>query len=110
MSELVQGGGFGRGDRRPTLARQSREMRGLQQRSELDLAELVTSGKHEEIKAMLRKRLTEDAMEDVTDVGRLAQQLANGDQWVASLLIPIAQEFARMTARDVRDFGRGRGL
>jgi hypothetical protein len=97
-------------ERHGLLVRQSRAMRTVQRRAELDLYQLVLSSRYEEIKAMLRKRLAEDGMQDVTDVGHLAQELANGDQFVASLLIPIAQEFARQTARDIRDFGRGRGL
>lgn len=104
-------GGYGQERRRGFLApRQSREQRALGERAELELSSLVNSGRQEEVKAMLRKRLTEDGMQDVTDVGRLAQELAAGDQFVASLLIPIVQEFARTTARDIRDFGRGRGL
>ncbi|WP_354401200.1 hypothetical protein [Streptomyces sp. PvR018] len=56
---------------------------------------------------MLRKRMTEDAAQDITDVAQLTQQLAGNDQWVASLLIPLVQEYARTTTRDIKDFGRG---
>ncbi|WP_411112939.1 hypothetical protein [Streptomyces sp. 029-5] len=101
----------GSDERRGGLApRQSRGERAVMRKAETNLAALVTSGRHEEVKAMLRKRLTEDAMQDVTDVGRLAQELAGTDQFLATLLIPIVQEYARTTARDVRDFGRGRSL
>ncbi|MFI5746554.1 hypothetical protein ACIBBE_11535 [Streptomyces sp. NPDC051644] len=101
----------GSDERRGGLApRQSRGERAVMRKAETNLAALVTSGRHEEVKAMLRKRLTEDAMQDVTDVGRLAEELAGTDQFVASLLVPIAQEFARTAARDIRDFGRGRSL
>lgn len=107
--ELALFGGTGGEERGALVRRPSRAERGVVRRAEADMAALVTSGRHEEVKAMLRKRLTEDAMQDVTDVGRLAQELASNDQWLASLLIPIVQEFARTTARDIRDFGRGRG-
>ena len=106
--DLIYRGSYDHEERRPLLARQARGMRAVQQRAELELAELVSVGRREEVKAMLRKRLVEDGMQDVADVGRLAQELANGDQWVASLLVPIVQEYARTTARDIRDFGRGR--
>ncbi|NBM14977.1 hypothetical protein [Streptomyces sp. GC420] len=100
--------GYGQERRRGFLApRQSRERRAIGERAELELASLLNSSRQEEVKAMLRKRLTEDGMQDIYDVGHLAQELAAGDQFIASLLIPIVQEFARTTARDVRDFGRG---
>lgn len=107
-SELSLFGG-GEEQRGGLVRRQSRAQRMVMQRAETDLAALVGSGRHEEVKAMLRKRMTEDGMQDIKDVGELAQELAGNDQWIASLLIPIAQEFARTTARDIRDFGRGRG-
>lgn len=94
--------------RRGELARPTRRQRAVIQRAELDRFDLVHAGQLEEVKAMFRKRLTEDAMQDIKDVGELARELAAGDEWIASLLIPIAQEFARTTARDIRDFGRGR--
>ncbi|MFJ2213481.1 hypothetical protein ACIQVO_13570 [Streptomyces sp. NPDC101062] len=100
----------GSDERRSGLApRQSRGERAVMRKAETNLAALVTSGRHEEVKAMLRKRLTEDGMQDINDVGKLAEELAGTDQFIASLLVPIAQEFARSTARDIRDFGRGRG-
>lgn len=82
-------------------------MREIQQRGELDLAQLINTGRQAEARAMVRRRLAEDGMADVADVGNLARDLANGDQFLASLLIPIVQEFARTTARDIREFGRG---
>lgn len=94
-------------ERRGLLARASRAERAIQQRAELDLLQLASDARHDEVKAILRKRLTECGMEDITDVGREARELADGDQFIASLLIPIVQEFARQTAHDVRDFGRG---
>ena len=92
-----------RGSRRP-----SPRERAVAEQADIQLFELVVSGRHEEVKAMLRKRLTEDAMQDVTDVATLARDLAGQDAYLASLLIPIVQEYARTTARDIRDFGRGR--
>ncbi|MFE4370410.1 hypothetical protein ACFRMN_19625 [Streptomyces sp. NPDC056835] len=101
---------FGGEEQRGALIRrQSRAQRAAQGRAEVELFQLVASGRQEEVKAMLRKRLTEDGMQDISDVGKLAEELAGTDQFVASLLVPIAQEFARSTARDIRDFGRGRG-
>ncbi|MFG2681773.1 hypothetical protein [Streptomyces sp. NPDC048392] len=82
----------------------------IAERSEMNLRTLMAEGREEEVKAMIRRRLTDDAMHDVADVGRTAQELAGGDQFLASLLIPIVQEFTRQTARDIRDFGRGRGF
>lgn len=107
MSDLIryEGGGSRAAARRP-----SRAMRGVQQRGELDLAELFNTGRHQEVRAMMRKRFTEDGMQDITDVGQLARELVGDDQYLASLLIPIVQEFARATARDIRDFGRRREL
>ncbi|OCC09540.1 hypothetical protein [Streptomyces sp. PTY087I2] len=102
---LFGGGGGRRGEmaRRPT-----RRQRAAVERADIELFQLAAHGQHEELKAMLRKKLTEDGMQDVTDVANLARELAGEDQYVASLLIPIVQEYARTTARDIRDFGRGR--
>lgn len=104
MSDLIR---YNRGGGRAAARRQSRAMREVQERGELDLAQLVSSGRQYEARAMVRRRLAEDGMQDVADVGQLARELANGDQFLASLLIPIVQEFARTTTRDVHDFGRG---
>lgn len=107
-NELALFGGGGRG-RRGEVARPTRRQRAAVERADIELFELASHGKHEEMKAMFRKKLTEDGMQDVTDVAGLARELAGEDQYVASLLIPIVQEYARTTARDIRDFGRGRG-
>ncbi|MER0445982.1 hypothetical protein ABR738_15675 [Streptomyces sp. Edi4] len=107
--ELSLFGGSDRGGR-GEVARPTRRQRAAVERADIELFQLAASGKHEEVKAMLRKRLTEDAMQDVTDVGKLAEELAGTDQFLATLLIPIVQEYARTTARDIRDFGRGRGF
>ena len=101
-----QGGRGGRGE----VARPTRRQRAAMERADIDLFQLVSNGRAEEVKAMFRKRLTEDAMQDVTDVAGVARELAGQDQYLASLLIPIVQEYASATARDIRDFGRGRGL
>ncbi|MET4669139.1 hypothetical protein ABID94_002002 [Streptomyces sp. PvR018] len=99
---------FGGGEERGALVpRRGYAERRVIRQAEANLAALVTSGRHEEVKAMLRKRMTEDAAQDITDVAQLTQQLAGNDQWVASLLIPLVQEYARTTTRDIKDFGRG---
>jgi hypothetical protein len=86
---------------------QPRAQRELAQRAEHDLVQLIGDAKYNEVRAVLRKRMAEDGMQDITDVGHLARDLANGDAFIARLVIPIAQEFARTTARDIQDFGRG---
>jgi hypothetical protein len=101
--DLTRLGGEGRG----VVPRHSRAVREIAQRAELDLAELLARGRYQEVRAILRKRMTEDGMQDVTDVGHLAQALAGGDQFIATLLVPMVQEFARTTARDIQNFGRG---
>ncbi|MDX3695971.1 hypothetical protein PV726_37785 [Streptomyces europaeiscabiei] len=90
------------------LARPTRQQRAMQRRAEVDLASLVQRGRHEEVRAMLRRRMTDDALSDVQEVGKLAQELADDDPFIASLLIPVVQEFTRATAQDIREFGRGR--
>ncbi|WP_314410124.1 hypothetical protein [Streptomyces sp. DSM 40484] len=104
MSDLIRYEG---GSSRAVARRSSRAMREVQQRGELDLAQLINTGRQAEARAMVRRRLAEDGMADVADVGNLARDLANGDPFLAGLLIPIVQEFARTTARDIREFGRG---
>ncbi|MFD4788334.1 hypothetical protein ACFWN1_14990 [Streptomyces sp. NPDC058459] len=104
MSELDRYDGSGRGS---VACRPSRAARRTQQRGELDLMQLANSGRLAEVRGMVRRRLAEEGMADVTDVGNLARELANGDAYIASLLVPMAQEFARTTARDIREFGRG---
>ncbi|MCX4742779.1 hypothetical protein [Streptomyces antibioticus] len=91
------------------LARPTRQQRAMRRRAEVDMAALVIRGKHEEVRATLRRRMTDDALSDVQEVGHLAQELADGDSFIASLLIPVVQEFTRATAQDIREFGRGQG-
>jgi hypothetical protein len=105
-SDLTRWGGEGYGVAR----RQPRAQRDLAQRAEQGLMQLIGDARYNEIRAVLRKRMTEDGMQDITDVGHLARDLASGDAFIASLVIPIAQEFARTTARDIQDFGRGWNL
>ena len=89
------------------VARFSRAQRREVERLDMELFRLVNEGRQEEVKAIIRKRLIESGMEDVTDAADYARQLAGGDAYIASLLIPMVQEYARTTARDIRDFGRG---
>lgn len=98
--ELFSGGGG--------VARPTRAQRRAVERADIELFQLVHAGKQEEVKAIIRRRLVESGMEDVTDVANFARELAGGDAYIASLLIPMVQEYARTTARDIRDFGRGR--
>ena len=86
--------------------RASRQLESIQHNGTLDLARLAAEGNYTEVRAMLRKRITEDGMHDVTEVGQVAQQLANGDPFIGAMLIPIVQESARQTANDIRHFGR----
>ncbi|MGV9340591.1 hypothetical protein [Streptomyces sp. NPDC003688] len=97
------GGGSARSRRRQVVAQQERQAA----QADLDLFSVMSSGKQEEMKSVVRKRLTETGMADVTDVGQLARQLAGEDAYLASLLIPIVQEYARTTQRTIREFGRG---
>lgn len=101
LRSLTQGGR--RGELSP---RGSRGLRRVQEDGTLDLARLAGEADYNELRAMFRKRITEDGMRDVTDVVQMAQQLAGGDQFIASMLIPIVQDFARTTAQDIRSFGR----
>ncbi|WP_427921147.1 hypothetical protein [Streptomyces sp. cg40] len=94
------------GGRREVSRRVARGLRTVQETQTLDLARLAGEGEYTELRAMFRKRIVEDGMRDVTDVVEVAQQLAAGDQFVASLLIPIVQDFARQTSQDIRSFGR----
>jgi hypothetical protein len=102
------GGGTVRAAQRGEVARPTRRQRRVAERADIELFQLVSAGKQEEVKAIVRKRLVESGMEDVTDVANLARSLAGEDAYIASLLIPIVAEYARTTARDIRDFGRGR--
>lgn len=107
-NELALFGGGSQG-RRGEVARSTRRQRAAVERADIELFQLAAHVRHAEMTAMFRKKLTEDGMQDVTDVAGLARELSGGDQYVASLLIPIVQEYARTTTRDIRDFGRGRG-
>ncbi|MBK6017009.1 hypothetical protein [Streptomyces sp. MBT53] len=99
--------GFGRGGSRGELSkRSSRELRAVQEGGTLDLARLAGESDYTELRAMFRKRITEDGMRDIADVTQVAVQLAAGDQFLATLLIPIVQEYGRQTAQDIRNFGR----
>lgn len=89
------------------VARSTRAQRREVERADVALFRLVNAGRQEEVKAIIRRRLVESGMEDVTDVANFARELAGGDAYIASLLIPMVQEYARTTARDIRDFGRG---
>ncbi|MFJ7189705.1 hypothetical protein [Streptomyces bacillaris] len=91
---------------RAVVRRSSRRVREIQERGELDLATMINNGRQAEARAMIRRRLVEDGMTDVADVGQLARDLSGGDQFIAALLLPIVQEFSRTTARDIRDFDR----
>lgn len=111
MGSEVMLGGFGQPDeRRGLAARPSRGQRAAQRRTDVDLVRLHGAGKIEEVKLLLRKRMTEDGMHDVADIFQLGQQLAAENPAVASLLGDIVREFAYTTARDIRDFGRMRGM
>lgn len=103
------GGGTQRARQRGEVARPTRRQRRAVEQADIELFGLVSAGKQEEVKAIVRKRMVESGMEDVTDVAGLARELAGEDAYIASLLIPIVAEYARTTARDIRDFGRGRG-
>jgi len=100
--ELFSGGSEW-GGRRNEVARRKH----AEQQLDVELFRLMGDGKKEEFKALVRKRLAETGLEDVTDVANLARQLAGEDAYIASLLIPIVQDFARTVSHSVRDFGRG---
>ncbi|NEA56399.1 hypothetical protein G3I60_20175 [Streptomyces sp. SID13666] len=111
-SDIVRRDGDGLPERRPRreAARHSRQERELVHRHNLDIGQLMATGKHEEVKAILRKQFTEDGMQDVVDIANLARDLVGEDPFLAALIVPIAQEYARTTSRDIRDYGRRRGL
>jgi len=101
LRSFSQGGGRGELSKRG-----SRELRAVQEGGTLDLTRLAGESDYTELRAMFRKRITEDGMRDVSDVVQVAQQLAAGNEFIASLLIPIVQDYARQTAQDIRSFGR----
>ncbi|WP_371655544.1 MULTISPECIES: hypothetical protein [unclassified Streptomyces] len=109
-SELVFGS-FGQMDERQGLfGRPSKSQRALQERAELDVAKLLVSARKQDVTGALRKRITENGLRDARDVLELLKELSGGDEMMARALLPIYSEFARQTARDVRDFGREFGL
>ncbi|MFG2377619.1 hypothetical protein ACGFY9_39940 [Streptomyces sp. NPDC048504] len=103
MSDLSRYEG---GSSRAAARRSSRAMQQIQQRGELDLAQLISSGRQYEARAMIRRRLTEDGMVDIADVYAEARRLAGDDLGLASVLVPIVKEFARSTGQDIREFGQ----
>ncbi|MGW0998685.1 hypothetical protein ACWD5V_36500 [Streptomyces sp. NPDC002523] len=66
-----------RGRRRGSALERQREK--VASQTEVDVYKLLGDGKKEEVKAMMRKRLAEAGMEDVTDVANLARELAGQD-------------------------------
>jgi DNA polymerase III delta prime subunit len=108
MSSELMLGGFGQQDnRKSVMVRASKAERAMQQREQQEATNLMFEARKQEATALLRKRMSETAMYDVQDVGELARELANGDAFLASLLVPIVEEFARQTVRDIRTFGHG---
>ncbi|MGW3287534.1 hypothetical protein ACWDR3_23160 [Streptomyces sp. NPDC001002] len=105
-SELMLGG-FGQSEGRKNVMRVSKAERVMQQREQEAAANLLFEARKQEFTAALRQRITENAMHDVHDVGTTARDLADGDPFLASLLIPLVEEFTRQTVRDVRTFGNG---
>jgi hypothetical protein len=105
---LYGNGGIDRARQRGEVARPTRQQRRAVERADIELFQLGAAGQYAQMAALFRKKLVEDGMQDVTDVANLARELAGEDPFVASLLGPIVQEYARTTARDIRDFGRGR--
>ena len=101
-------GGFGQQPER--RGRLTRDQRALVQRAEHDRDALLFEAKKQEFKAALRKRATDTAMYDITDVTQLAQQLAGGNPYLAQQLDIIVKSFTNETARDVRSFGNGLGF
>jgi hypothetical protein len=106
-SELMLGG-FGQADNgKSVMSRPSKTQRAMQRREEQEAAQLMYEARKQEATEFLRKRMTETALHDTQDIGELASELAKDDAFLASLLAPIAQEFGRQAARDVRLFGNG---
>ncbi|MEZ0111683.1 hypothetical protein ABH920_005701 [Catenulispora sp. EB89] len=94
-------------ERHGALTRRSGVQREIERRAERTGAELMYQAGKQEFTAMLRKRRAEQGMHDIADVGNLARELADGDPFLGSLLVPVVEEFARQTAYDVRALGRG---
>ncbi|MGW0495762.1 hypothetical protein ACWD0Z_10135 [Streptomyces sp. NPDC003007] len=108
MGNELMLGGFGQQPER--RGRLTRDQRALVQRAEHDRDALLFEAKKQEFKAALRKRATDTAMYDITDVTQLAQQLAQGNPYLAQQLDIIVKSFTNETARDVRNFGNGLGF
>ncbi len=108
--DLVLGGGGQLGGGGRLERRASRSVRAVQRRADADMNRLVNSGEYEDVKAMIRKRITEDGLQDVVDIYRLGDELAASNPGATGLLSEIVMEFARTTARDIRDFGRRRSI
>jgi len=101
-------GGFGQQDnRKNVMSRASKAQRAMHQREQETVANLLFEARKQEAIAVLRRRMADTAMYDVRDVGELACDLANGDPFLANLLVPIVEEFSRQTVRDIRAFGNG---
>jgi hypothetical protein len=109
MSTDLMLSGSNQPDDRRGLARPTRSQRAIQRRADAQLTALVNRGRHDQARATIRRRIADDGLQDIQEVGHLAQELADGDPFIAGLLIPIGQEFGRATAQDIRDFGRGQG-
>ncbi|WP_435212638.1 hypothetical protein [Streptomyces sp. bgisy034] len=106
-SELTLGGFGQQPERRGRL---SKDQRALVRRAEHDRDTLLYEAKKQEFTAALRKRQTDNALYDITDVTHLAQELAAGDPYLAQQLDIIVKSFTRETASDLRRFGNGLGL
>lgn len=81
-----------------------RDQRDLQRRTQANMANLISNANVKVLQAELRKRFTEKALLDTSDVTGLFKQLAGDDQVVAAALAPIVEEYVRQSARDVRNF------
>ncbi|MGW3931332.1 hypothetical protein ACWECC_24980 [Streptomyces microflavus] len=108
MGNELMLGGFGQEpERRGRLTREQRE---LVRRAEHNRDALLFEAKKQEFKAALRKRAADSALYDITDVTHLAQQLAEGNPYLAQQLDGIVKTFTNETARDIRNFGNGTGF
>lgn len=109
-NDLVRGGfDLPERRRRDGLARPTRAQKEMGRRAEMELVQLALNGQKQEFIAALRRRAMEDALHDVRDVAELARNLAGGDQFLATMLVPLVQEYSREVARDIRYFGRSLG-
>lgn len=83
----------------------SLKARAARRRFNIAMAGLVAEGSYEETRHLLRKRFTLTAMQDMDEVGRIADELIDADPLMLSLITPIAKAFAEGAARDIRNFG-----